>query len=543
MGLIRVLDEATINQIAAGEVIENPAAAVKELVENSLDAGAKKIWVQIRGGGFQLIQVADNGWGMSRDDAVLCLERHATSKIKRIDDLNGLQSMGFRGEALASIGAISQLQLVTAQEGKDGVEVEVEGGILRGVRLASRAGGTTISVRSLFYNVPARKKFQKIAAATASEIHKLLLSLALAHPEVGFELTIGDAMVLAVSPEEEGSFLSKLERRLEKVLGISFLQGRRSLLQESGAYQVYGWLGSPADDRINRSGQYLFINKRAVTSPVVAAAIKAGYGHRLDERRYPIFILHLSAPPAEIDVNVHPQKKEVRFQKEGWLREFLQKATQRAFQEMPSSSVSFQERPPQFLPQVPLRFREDMERRSETWIEDPEVIGLWGPYLLLDASTISGEADGIVWVHLQKAQEAVLIRSLQEKGSGDPAVRGRSQGLLIPLPIPVNKQQQQELLEKQSVLEALGFSIEPSGKDAFLIHAVPSFIESGDAVEAVKLVLEGEDILHKIVAFAVRRKKRFMIQEALALWHQIKNGSHTGIIAKTGLYVVENFFK
>ena len=222
MGIIRVLNEGTINQIAAGEVVENPASVVKELIENSLDAGAKKIWVEIRGGGFQLIQIADDGEGMNPDDAVLCFERHATSKIAHIEDLNILSSMGFRGEALASIAAVAKVELITAQEGRHATRVEVEGGVIRSVGPGSRSRGTTISVRSLFYNVPARKKFQKSSASTTTEIHKLLFSLALAHPEVGFELTVGESLLLSVDPETDASLLSNLEQRIEKVFDDSF---------------------------------------------------------------------------------------------------------------------------------------------------------------------------------------------------------------------------------------------------------------------------------------------------------------------------------
>lgn len=533
MGVIRVLHEGTINQIAAGEVIENPASVVKELIENSLDAGAKKIWIEIRGGGFQLIQVADDGVGMGRDDAVLCFERHATSKIAKIEDLNALHSMGFRGEALASIAAVSKVELVTAQEGKDAAHVEVEGGAIRGVRGGSRSRGTTISIRSLFYNVPARKKFQKSSAATTSEIHKLLFSLALAHPEVGFELVVGETLLLSVEPEEDEPFLSNLEQRIERVFDASFLQGRRPLLQEKNGYRLHGWIGSPVDDRINRSGQYLFINRRAVISPLISSAIKAGYGHRLDERRYPVFVLHLTVPPEAIDVNVHPQKREVRFQNEEWLKAFLQEATQTAFQEMPAATVSFQESTPMPLSEMPLRFREEREITEPTWIENPTVIGLFGKYLLLD-----DEEEGIIWVHLQRAQEQVLLRSLESKTPD-----GRSQGLLIPIPLSLDKQQQKVLEEKQSALNEIGFSIELSGKDSFLIHAIPAFLEAGDAVEAVKLTLEGEEALKKIAAFAVRGKKRFMIQEALALWHQVKDSPAPAVIAKTGPDVIENLFK
>ena len=538
MGIIRVLNEGTINQIAAGEVIESPASALKELIENSIDAGSKKIWIEIRGGGFQLIQVADDGVGMNPDDAILCFERHATSKLTHIEDLHKLHSMGFRGEALSSIAAVSKVELVTAQEGQNAVKVEVEGGAIRSVGPASRSPGTTISIRSLFYNVPARKKFQKSIAAATAEIHKLLFSLSLAHPEVGFELVAGESLLLSVEPEIDACLLSNLEQRLDKLFQTSFLQGRRPVAQTKNGYELHGWIGSPVDDRINRSGQYLFINRRAVLSPLVSSAVKAAYGHRMDERRYPIFVLHLTVPPEEIDVNVHPQKKEVRFQKEEELKQFLQTAISSAFQETAAISFSFQEAENMPLHDIPLRFREEQSEQIPTWILQPEVIGLYEHYLLLDASTIEGQGEGIIWVNLQKARELLLLRSLQNKTAESAA-----QGLLIPIPLALSKQQQKALEEKQTVLHEIGFSIEMSGKDLYLIHAIPSFLDATDASEAALLILEGEEVFKNIAAFAVRGKKRFMVQEALAIWHQIKELPEPAIIAKTGPYDIKSFFK
>jgi DNA mismatch repair protein MutL len=446
--------------------------------------------------------------------------------------------MGFRGEALSSIAAVSKVELVTAQEGQNAVRVEVEGGAIRNVGPASRSPGTTISIRSLFYNVPARKKFQKSLASSTTEIHKLLFSLSLAHPEVGFELVGGDSLLLSVDPEIDASFLSNLEQRLDKLFHASFLQGRRPVAQAKNGYELHGWIGSPVDDRINRSGQYLFINRRAVLSPLVSSAVKAGYGHRLDERRYPIFVLHLTVPPEEIDVNVHPQKKEVRFQKEEELKQFLQAAISNAFQETAAITNSFQEKENMPVQDVPLRFREETSEQPPTWILQPEVIGLYENYLLLDASTIEGQEEGIIWVNLQKAREFLLLKSLQNK-----TAETVSQGLLIPIPLSLNKEQQKSLEEKRAILHDIGFSIEMSGKDLYLIHAIPSFIDASEAIEAVELILEGEEVFKNIAAFAVRGKKRFMIQEALAIWHQIKEAREPAIIAKTGPYDIKSFFK
>ncbi len=539
MAKIRVLNEATINQIAAGEVIENPSSVVKELVENSLDAGAARIWIEIRGGGFELIQVADDGSGMSRDDAVLCFERHATSKMGHIDDLSSLCSMGFRGEALASIAAISRTELISAEEGKDATEVKVEGGVIRDVHPASRSRGTTIIVRSLFYNVPARKKFQKSVAASTSAIHKLLFSQALAHPEVGFELIAGGKTLLSLAPESHLSPAIRLKNRIETVFDPSFIQGCRPASLEESGHRLHGFLGAPAHDRINRSGQYLYINRRTVVSPLVSSAVKMGYGHRLNEQRYPVFVLHLSIPPELLDVNVHPQKREVRFQNEEWVRQFLKTAIQTAFldKEEPSQRPNFVWSGERGQPEIPsLQFREEKQQGVVTWIEEPEVIGLYAHYLLLDGATVPGKGEGIVWVNLQKAEEAMLLKNLTQ-------AIGHSQGLLIPIPLSLNREEQASLENLQSVLRDMGFAIEPSGKENYLIQAIPSWLEAGDAVEAALLALQGEDMHKKLAAFAVRKKKRFMIQEALALWQQVKNSVNPEIIATIGPHEIEHLFR
>ncbi|HVX00011.1 MAG TPA: DNA mismatch repair endonuclease MutL, partial [Candidatus Babeliaceae bacterium] len=299
MQTIRVLTEETINQIAAGEVIENPASVVKELVENAIDAGAHQISIEVKGGGFQLIRVSDDGCGMNQEDALLCFERHATSKIGGIDDLSSLLSMGFRGEALASIASISRVHLITSLHDGQGTEVEVGAGKVKSVGPASRKKGTTFEIRALFYNVPARKKFQKQAAGAFAEIHKLVITLALAHPEIGFELISNEQVILKVIP-------ASLESRISDLFQSSFLSTKLPISGQERDYAVDGFLGIPADHRSNRTGQYLFVNRRPIFSPQVAWAIKEGYGERLSENRYPLFVVYLTVPPALLDVNVHP---------------------------------------------------------------------------------------------------------------------------------------------------------------------------------------------------------------------------------------------
>jgi DNA mismatch repair protein MutL len=541
--MIRVLTEETINKIAAGEVIENPASVVKELVENAIDAGAQSISIEIKGGGFQLIKITDDGSGMSSDDALLCFERHATSKIADIEDLFSLTSMGFRGEALASIASIARVDLITALKEGSGTHVEVEGGKIRSVSPASRNQGTTFEVRSLFYNVPARKKFQKQASAAFAEVHKLVVTLALAHPEIGFELTSNEQAVLKVGPASGATFLEKLSFRISDLFQNSFLTTK---LQAKGAerdYNLEGILGTPADHRINRTGQYLFVNRRPIFSPQVTRAIKEGYGQRLNENRYPIFVLHLNVPPSLLDVNVHPQKKEVRFQEGEFIRQFVKTYVHQAF----GGLAPLAERPAYSFPEhreswdMPLTFREKPQEVSALTSHE-QVIGLFKHYLLLDGSTVNGYQPGIVWVDLQKAQQQLIWHTLNQ-----PQPEALAQGLLLPLGMELSSIEAQEFSERQTELFRYGFAVQCSGKQSLLIEAIPPFLDETDAVEAIRLVLQsGEDfpqLSEKVACFAVRRKKSFMLQEALTLWRKFKQLDLREGITWIGMNAIENFFK
>ena len=285
---IRFLSELTINQIAAGEVIENPASVVKELIENAIDAGATHIKVDILAGGFQAIKVSDDGLGMSPEDAPLCLERHATSKIISSDDLFALTTMGFRGEALASIAAISKIRLLTAQEGKEAVDLEIEGGKILHTIPGARSRGTTMEVRSLFYNVPARKKFQKSPAASSAEITKVVTQLSLAHPDIGFELIQQGSSHFSLPVALRQDFLPLLKQRMEGVLSAEFIPSCRDLAFSESGYAGQGWIAEPHFSRHNRSGQFLFVNRRPVFCPAINYAIRDAYGTRLSTERHPV---------------------------------------------------------------------------------------------------------------------------------------------------------------------------------------------------------------------------------------------------------------
>ncbi|MBS0651846.1 MAG: DNA mismatch repair endonuclease MutL [Verrucomicrobia bacterium] len=545
---IRALSEQTINQIAAGEVIENPSSVVKELLENSIDAGATRIIIEIAGGGHQLIRVSDNGAGMGKEDALLCLERHATSKISKADDLFVLATMGFRGEALASVASIAKMRIVTAEENATGTEVEVEGGKVVHVGEASRARGTTMEVRSLFYNVPARKKFQKSPAASVADVTKVVTQQALAHPEIGFELIVQDQTVFSVPAIPQGKMLECLCQRSADLLGSQFQTDVLKMDITQGACKIKGVVGSPLTHRHNRSGQNLFINRRPVSCPLISFAIRDAYGTRLPSDRHPIFSLHLEIPSYLVDVNVHPQKKEVRLRDERGLRESIQKAVHLALQhkegalELQGKSEAvatsfapshkpFDAFPPlknvddqvfeagfessnglgmQFLCEEPgyrsspgfeekdlpaFLFREESnplgQEKQLPMVLSFQTIGIFSHYLIVEPNIeltgcgTSSDKGGFILVDLYAAQSRILFDAFVNVSNG-PAER---QGLLIPAVLTVSIEEEILLHAYEEEMVKIGFDIRQCGKSKFIIDAIPPAIEPGQTLDALREIL------------------------------------------------------
>lgn len=493
-GKIKLLSQQTINQIAAGEVIENPASVVKELIENAVDADATRIIVEIKGGGLQLIRVSDDGCGMSKEDALLSLERHATSKIQEVHDLFTLRTMGFRGEALSSIGAISKMTLMTAIQ--EGTKVEVEGGLILETLPCARTRGTTIEVQSLFYNVPARKKFQKSSTLCGMDVHKVVATMSLAHPEIEFELINQEQKVFSSSG-------------VAGVLGKEFLASAYEINVANERFSIKGYLGSPIETRTNRTGQHLFVNRRPVFSNLISFAVKDGYGTRLDANRFPVFLLHLEIDPKLVDVNVHPQKREVRLQDEALIREKIKEAV--AFSLDPSGPVKFEPFSNVFSETSTLSFREEafVATPSLPLKTDSSPIGLFQHYLLLD------EGDGILLVDLLAVQELLAFRSLTKK---EGAI---SQGLLLPIHVELSPVDAKMVQAHLAEIEKMGFSLRSIGKNAFLVDAAPPFLDPFDMTEALLKMSHSEEMPKILARFARTQKRNFMLQEALALWNQI----------------------
>lgn len=316
---IALLSDDVINQIAAGEVIENPASVVKELIDNAIDAQAKRIEIEILAGGQQLIKVEDDGCGMSPSDVEVSILRHATSKLKRLDDLDSLQTMGFRGEALAAIAAISKIEILTS-DGTAGTRLMADAGRIEILEPCARNPGTSIEVRSLFFNTPARRKFQKSLQANSAQVVRIVQSLALSNASIAFTLRSQGQVLLNVNR-------SDWKGRIEEILGADLCKNGVWLERD----HLLGWLGPVVEARATRLSQHYFINRRPIFSPILAKAVNEGYGTRIAAGAHPPVVLYLERPSDEFDVNVHPQKREVRFHDEGRIFCSIRESIQRAF--------------------------------------------------------------------------------------------------------------------------------------------------------------------------------------------------------------------
>lgn len=330
---IQVLPPLLANQIAAGEVVERPASVVKELVENSLDAGAKSIWVDVEAGGHRLLRVRDDGGGINRDSLQLAVQRHATSKISSLDDLTQIGTMGFRGEALASISAVSRFSMISRQPSTEaGWSITCEGTqVATSESPAAHPVGTTVEVRDLFFNTPARRHFLKKERTEFSKIEQLLKQIALCHFDVAFELTHNGKEVFRLRPAQSPEAQM---RRLSILMGKPFAESALAVSVDRSPLQLQGWVGLPAQARSQADQQYFFVNKRPIRDKLVAHAIRTAYADVLHQGRQPVFVLSLTLPPDWVDVNVHPTKHEVRFRHSRDVYSFITSVLRRALEDV-----------------------------------------------------------------------------------------------------------------------------------------------------------------------------------------------------------------
>ncbi|MFO7286188.1 MAG: DNA mismatch repair endonuclease MutL, partial [Gammaproteobacteria bacterium] len=340
---IRILPPQLIDQIAAGEVVERPASVVKELVENSLDAGARRIDIEIEGGGCRLIRITDDGCGIAPDELQLALSRHATSKIASLDDLESLVSMGFRGEALPSIASVSRLTLTSRIAGEEtGFRIASEGGDVGDVRPAPHPFGTTVEVRDLFYNVPARRKFVRTEKTEAAHVEAIVRSLALARFDVEFRLRRDRKAVLALAAATNRA---EQEARVAELCGEDFIANARYVERSIEGLALRGWLAAPTFSRSQPDMQYTYVNGRYVRDKLLRHAVRLGYQDVLYQARHPAFVLFLTLDPRRVDVNAHPAKLEIRFRDSQLVHDFVFRTIEAALAQ-PVEGDSAPARPP-----------------------------------------------------------------------------------------------------------------------------------------------------------------------------------------------------
>jgi DNA mismatch repair protein MutL len=524
MSRIALLPEEVASQVAAGEVVERPASVVKELVENSLDAGATRIEVLIRRGGNSFIRVLDNGCGMDRDDALLCLERHATSKIRTGADLMAIHTLGFRGEALPSIASVSRFRLTTREHGAlAGTEVLVNGGRMETVRDSGEPEGTQIEARSLFYNLPARRKFLRTENTEASHVEHVLQLQAIGHPQVGFVFLNDERLVHQLPPGQT------LRERLRDLFGAALVAELLDVPEtEIAGARVSGLLGRAGVSRSTRQQQIVFLNGRPIENPTISHALREGYHTALMKGQHPVTFLSIQMDPAAVDVNVHPAKREVRFRDPALIREVIVEVTRRVLEsDRASWSRTFTApapepfTPAETLPLIPPREQFTLHRDwsqipspaapsqdtretvpfSETEAppqpadiaasvpptpaapaQDFKFIGILGRlYILME------NAGGLVLVDQHAAHERILFEEMLRRmeGQGVPAQR-----LLLPITLQVAPKDADWLRENLDALSRTGIGLEPFGPGTFKIDALPQFLSASEPAQLLRDIID-----------------------------------------------------
>ncbi|HEX9021450.1 MAG TPA: DNA mismatch repair endonuclease MutL, partial [Nitrospirota bacterium] len=518
---IKILPEHVINKIAAGEVVERPASVVKELVENSIDAGATEIFIDIEQAGRRLIRVTDNGCGMSREDARTAFLRHATSKIASDTDLDAIRTMGFRGEALSSIAAVSQARLLTARKGEpSGVMVSVEGGRIESVADAAAAHGTSLEISHLFYNTPARLKFLKSPATEFSHILTAVSRLAMAHASTRFKLTHGGKTALDLPAS-----LSIRERTFQ-LYGAELAENLMEISGGRDGVHVHGLVGRPAYSRADRTYQDFSVNKRAVRNATLTHALYEAYGGMLMHGRHPAGFVFIELDPALVDVNVHPAKAEVRFRNQSQIHDLVRDVIREALRAqgmspaaaetaagegvreavagylgaMPLSGETTDPRYSPFfgrrkrdremtLPQGDSRFPAQQELGVDLLSHPAIDTGrlLFPLAQVHDSFIIAQSRDGMAIVDQHAAHERVLFEKLQDlSGAG----RGPVQDLLVPVQVGLGPAQSGLLAEYLPELEKLGFFVEDFGNGDFMIKAVPALLTGADYKQLLLDILD-----------------------------------------------------
>ncbi len=550
---IRKLPPQLINQIAAGEVVERPASVLKELLENSLDAGARRIEIDIEGGGLRLCRVRDDGVGIPREEVELALARHATSKIVSLEDLDRVTTLGFRGEALPSIASVSRLELTSRPDGAEsGWRVRVEGGRFDAGRPAAHPRGTTVEVRDLFYNTPARRKFMRTEKTEFGHVDRLARRVALSRFDVAFRLVHNQRPVMDL--REAGDSAAR-DRRVSEICGSEFLDNSLFVDHAASGMRLWGWLGLPTFSRSQADMQYFYLNGRMVRDKVVSHAVRAAYADVLYHGRQPAYVLFLDMDPAQVDVNAHPTKHEVRFRDSRAVHGFLGSTVERALAttrpregtggaarlaSLPAAGPSAQ-RPmglgvaePGILGALgelaggasescDVQSPSTVPEEGADWPLGSAIAQLHGIYILAQ------NRQGLVLVDMHAAHERIVYERLKES-MGDGALV--AQPLLVPATIRVSSAEADLAEAREEELRRLGFEIRRTGPDSLSVRQVPGLLRNSDVESLIRDVLSDfaahgrsqrvEECINEILGTmachgSVRANRRLSVAEMNAL--------------------------
>ena len=562
---IQLLSDAVANKIAAGEVVERPASVLKELLENAFDAGATRIEVEITAGGRKLVSVSDNGVGMDRENALLAIESHATSKIRDVDDIESIDTMGFRGEALAAIVSVSRFRLVTCAKGDvGGTELLAAAGKIHDVQDVGAPQGTTIEVRDLFFNVPARKKFLRTYQTEAGHLRSCFIMEALAHPDIGMSLTIDGHRVHQLASD------GTIDDRIRDLFGKHYFANLHPFSHHVGSFSVSGFLSKPGFSRADRNDQYIFVNGRPTSAAVISYAIREGFRGVLPKDRHPSVFIRMDMNPGDVDVNVHPTKREVRFRRGSDVRDGLLAAIREALTSgtalpalnepatAPDGPVAPPRREEQMTienlpraeafryprlpapeaqrpppgPAPPVQVDGDAEPQEPeadatsgnapwTWCRVLGLVG--GVYVVLETD------DGFILMDPRGAHERVLFeRFMRQVRKG--TVQGQS--LLIPENVELGPKHAACIRQHHDLLRASGFGVSEFGGNAFVVDALPACFANASAgtvlpemaAELMDSASRGnsgpwreESIARASSRAAVRQRERLKLEEIEAL--------------------------
>ena len=527
MSAIRVLPELLINQIAAGEVIERPVSALKELLENSLDAGAQAISVELAAGGVKLVSVTDDGSGIDRDDLKLALARHATSKIASLDDLEHVGSLGFRGEALASIASVSRMELTSRRaDDRHAWRVASEGPTLTAPEPATLPRGTRIDVRELYFNTPARRKFLKSEQTEFAHCEEAFRRIALSRPDVAFSLTHNGRARLQVKPQP-------LAARVAAVLGDDFGNGALEVDESGGQIAIRGAISAPSHARGTRDAQYFFVNGRCIRDKLVAHAIRQAYADVLHHDRHPAFVLFLDIDPQLVDVNVHPAKAEVRFRDSRAVHQFIFHALHKTLSRPagdgavglpPAPAISHTPYQPSAQPQAMPQYRAQgamslgiaqpaaayatlfAPQAAATTLAPPPPLPLpptgdehplgYALAQLAGIYILAENSKGLIIIDMHAAHERIMYEKLKNALDGQAIPM---QPLLVPVHFNAEALDVATAEDELEALQGLGFDIAPAGPGALIVRGVPALLADADA-QALAL-----DVLHEVREYGASR--------------------------------------